>query len=164
MAELAFIASVVQLADIGAGLALNLFSIAESVKSAASDARLIATEVTLFSNSLRAVGKSLDGKLESNNSLKQMVESLMTSCKDIIHELSGYANSLAVQSGHQAKLFGGLKWTFKKPRVNFLRSLLESLKSSMLLLIASIDLTGNEDARRSYFEMYDLWCVQHDQD
>lgn len=154
MAELALLASIVQLADIGAKLSINLFSIAESIRSASADARMIAVEVSLFSASLRSLGKCLDNRLADNRALRETTTCLMTSCKSIVQEVSALASGFdGKPSKSAARLLSGFRWTYKKSRISFLRSSLESLKTTMLLLIASVNLEGtrndnNDDVER----------------
>lgn len=153
MAELAFLASIIQLADIGAKLSINLFSIAESVRSASADARMIAVEVSLFSTSLRSLGRCLENRLADNEALRDTTTSLMTSCKNIVQEVSALASGFdGKPSKTAARLLSGFRWTYKKSRISFLRSSLESLKSTMLLLIASVNLEDTTHTDHSEVE------------
>jgi hypothetical protein len=149
MAELALAASIIQLADIGAKLSLNLFGLADSVRSASSEARLIATEVSLFSHALRSLGKTLEKKLGKNKSSKRIARRILKSCRGIIVELSALADEIEAQHGGMARLVNGFKWTFKRTRVTFLRTSLESLKSTMLLFLASIELAKAQNSKAS---------------
>ncbi|KAK5119969.1 hypothetical protein LTR85_007045 [Meristemomyces frigidus] len=151
MAELGLVASIIGLAGSGAKLALSLYSIADSIGSAGREARIIAAEVSLFSQSLTALSKSLKRRTSQTSKLCETAQVLMVSCHSILEELSELVGELAPAScrvrrrNKMSELIARMKWLFRRPKMAFLRSSIESFKCTLTLLVSSMDLTEADE-------------------
>ncbi|KAK5733004.1 hypothetical protein LTR17_010011 [Elasticomyces elasticus] len=150
MAEvLGLVSAFLTLAGAGARLGMTLYTIADGVGSAGREARLIADEVSLFSQALTALSKSLERKTSQTARLHTIAHELSASCQATLVELSALAEELSLPGGKKRRklpaLVGKIKWMLQKPKVAFLRSSISSFKSTLILLVASMDYTEAVD-------------------
>ncbi|KAK3625329.1 hypothetical protein LTR56_020494 [Elasticomyces elasticus] len=150
MAEvLGLVSAILTLAGAGANLGMTLYTIADGVGSAGREARLIADEVSLFSQALTALSKSLERRTSQSARLHIIAQELSESCQAALVELSALAKDLSLSGGKKRRklpvLVAKIKWMLQKPTVAFLRSSISSFKSTLILLVASMDYTEAVD-------------------
>lgn len=160
MAELGLVASIIALAGTGAKISLTLFAVADSIGSAARDARTIAREISGFSNALAAMSRCLERKTARSEQLREIALVLAEDCKTLLTDMTSLLGELAsVQQagvegnargtrvnsmgssalGRVRSLPARVAWVFQKPKVVFMRSAVESFKSTLVLLVSSMD-------------------------
>ena len=146
MAELGIIASVAQIADLGVRLSLRLYTFGETVASADNSISAISKDVSLTSSVLRELGQTLEkdqqSRLCSQNAL-ETADGIVKECFEIFQSmdksLAKSMSRLGLQNGQRgAKTVAALerlKWPFLQPKMQLLRSNLERLKSTLLLML-----------------------------
>ena len=133
MAEvLAFVASIVAVVDAGLKLSTALYTFADSVYHAKKVLRNIAHDIALTSAVLDELGKLL--KKDSNarlcsNGAFTTAEKAIKECENVYAEI----NVVACKS--MKSKTERLKWPFREARMESLRSNLERLKTTLLLLL-----------------------------
>lgn len=165
MAEVGLVGCIISLAGVGAKLGIQLYAIADGVGSAGREARLIAAEVSVFSHSLTALSKSLRRPTSESSRLQEIAESLLVSCNAVLDQLSEIVCELAPLrpgSGSSrrtvANLLARLKWMLQKPKVVFIRDSIDSFKSTLILLVMSMDFTEALD-RHAPEEIKFVWLI-----
>ena len=73
------------------------------------------------------------------------IENLLTSLKPL-HDEASFSR------------LARLRWLFQKSKVNVLRSMLESLKTTLHLMVSTVDLETARQLHRAPNVMYDLLC------
>jgi hypothetical protein len=132
--------SMIGLAGAGAKLALVLFQIADSIGSAGREARAVATEVSLFSQSLNAVSKCLEKKSDEQKCLKQIALVVTEACKSLLDDLRAVLKHLVFSPRLTLATYcHRVQWILQRPKVNAIRSSVESFKSTLVLLVATMD-------------------------
>lgn len=137
MAEIGLVASVIQLAGFGLKLSISLYSFAETVSSADKDMKHIAKDVSLTSAVLNELGENLKNDrqkgIASDNAIKTARE-VVHECSEVFREID---TALEKGSGKgTGKLsFGKFKWPFLQPKMELLRSNLDRLKSTLILML-----------------------------
>lgn len=132
--------SMVGLAGAGAKLALVLFQIADSIGSAGKEARAVATEVSLFSQSLTAVSRCLEKKSDEQTALRRIALVVTEACESLLDDLRAVLKYLVTSPGSNfAAYCGRVQWILRRPKVNAMRRSVESFKSTLVLLIATMD-------------------------
>jgi hypothetical protein len=141
MAEaVALVASIVGLAGTGAKLALQLYTIADGIGSAGAEARSIAKEITLFSQSLTAVSKSLERDGNADMRLHEIAKAVVEAAEGLVTDLQCLVEDLRPKSTTtMASYVKRIKWVLKKSKVQMMRSSVESFKTTLILLVATID-------------------------
>ena len=81
MAEIGLVGSVIALAGAGAKLCMTLYTIADGVGSAGREARIIASGVAFFSQSLTAVSKILERETSEAARLHDIAQHLIPECQ-----------------------------------------------------------------------------------
>jgi hypothetical protein len=146
MAEIVGLAAgIVSIARAGAKLSTTLYTFAESVSRADKDVSDIAGDVELTANALDGLGKVFGGEnAESivSQTAIQDANSLIKRCEKVFEEISAEVEKRRVEKDGKRSLttFGKFSWPLKEPRVEFLRRRLESLKSSLVLLLHVLQL------------------------
>ncbi|OCT46554.1 hypothetical protein CLCR_01855 [Cladophialophora carrionii] len=147
MAEADLVATIVGIAGAGVKLSITLYTFAETVATASSEIKNVARDVSLTSSVLEQLGAHLeqdeDAKLYSGSAV-ETVKDVMTECEVVFQEIEGV---LAKATDSVAKRWprkGGkvalsamdrLKWPFLQPKMALLRSNLERLKSTLMLVL-----------------------------
>jgi hypothetical protein len=144
MAEIGLAAAIVGLAGAAVKLSMTLFEVADAVGSAGRQARMVATEVSLLSQALRELSRGLKKKISKRRSIEKTTRQLVRSCRRLISDLRTSLQGIAPTEYHTPKFLARVKWLFAKDKVDYVRSSLESLKSTLLLLVASIDFADAE--------------------
>ena len=137
MAEIGIVASVIQLAGAGFKLSVGLYAFAETVSSADKDIKHIAKEVSLTSAVLNELGDSL-----RDDSQKSIIsDNAIRTAGDIVRECSTIFSDINIAlekgagKGTGKFSLGKLKWPFLQPKMDLLRSNLERLKSTLILML-----------------------------
>lgn len=141
MAELGLVASILQIASCGLKLSITLYTFAESVSTADKNIKHIAKDVSLTSAVLHELGISLE------NDKQHMVtsENAIKTAEEVVHECSGIFDDIDITLQKGMKKVRGrlgrlnverLKWPFLQPKMELLRSNLERLKSTLILMLS----------------------------
>ena len=145
MAELGLIGSIISLAGVGAKLGMMLYTIADGVGSAGKEARIIAAEVSIFSQSLTTLSKSLERPVSEAIRFREVAETLIATCRVVVDQLSKLCDDLSPsccltrRRSKIANLGARFEWILQKPKVAFMRDSISSFKTSLVLLVASMD-------------------------
>ena len=152
-------AAVLQLADIGANLAIKLFTIGKQVKNAAGTYEAISKEVSLTSTVLQQLGKNLEGgngdQVHNDASLK-IVNSLIKECETIFAHLRAVIGTRKKQYGSS----GAKSWSewchrlalpYKEKNIETSRARLENLKSLLSIILASLTLAAQVKSSQSRY-------------
>lgn len=156
MAEIGLVASVVQIADTGIKLSITLYTFAETVLTADKSIREIASDVSLTSSVLEELGNNLKkdrkSRLCSENAVRT-AEGIVNECAVIFNEINGTLETAlekikpraGTEKGKGKESHGGrklavaalerLKWPFLQPKMQLLRSNLDRLKSTLVLML-----------------------------
>lgn len=143
MAELGLIASVFQIASCGLKLSITLYTFAETVSAADKNIKHIAKDVSLTSAVLNELGTSLVSEKQrmvtSDNAIKT-AEEVVHECSQVFTEIEATLQKGMKKAGSGKPGLGRLgleklKWPFLQPKMELLRSNLERLKSTLILLL-----------------------------
>ena len=152
MAELGIIASVVQIADVGLRLSIKLCTFGEIVASADRSVISISKDVSLTSGVLKELGQILDSDRETrtfSENAVQTADGIVKECLEVFQEMESMlvkklpalaqGDSEDGRSGHRANkatvMLERLKWGYLQPKLQLLRSNLDRLKSTLLLML-----------------------------
>lgn len=152
MAELGIIASVVQIADVGLRLSIKLYTFGEIVASADRSVISISKDVSLTSGVLKELGQILDSDRETRTfsaNAVQTADGIVKECLGVFQEMeSMLVKKLPIlaqgdtgdgKSGQRANkatvMLERLKWGYLQPKLQLLRSNLDRLKSTLLLML-----------------------------
>lgn len=157
MAEIVgLVASVAQIANNGIKLSITLYTFAETVLRADKLIREIASDVSLTSSVLEELGQNLKkdqkSRLCSQNAVKT-AEGIVKECAAIFNDINGTLETtlekIKPRAGSERNgrdgAHGGrkravaayerLKWPFLQPKMQLLRSNLDRLKSTLVLML-----------------------------
>ena len=152
MAELGIIASVVQIADVGLRLSIKLYTFGEIVASADRSVISISKDVSLTSGVLKELGQILDSDRETRTfspNAVQTADGIVKECLGVFQEMESMlvkklpllaqGDSGDGKSGQRANkatvMLERLKWGYLQPKLQLLRSNLDRLKSTLLLML-----------------------------
>ena len=132
-------ASVIQIAELGARLSVKLFVFSRKIKSADKSIDSISQDIAATGAVLQQLGSELskdeNAELCSNEALattRNLVDSCMSVFKDLESSLDGrFPSSNSVVAGWKRRL----KFPFLEAQIEVLRSNLERLKSSLLVML-----------------------------
>jgi predicted unusual protein kinase regulating ubiquinone biosynthesis (AarF/ABC1/UbiB family) len=132
-------ASVIQVADFGAKLSVQLFAFYRQVKTANETIQLLSNEVAFVSAILRELGESLkeeeSAKLCSDEAF-QTLKRVLDESRDVLRQIERVvsANDQSGKSRMQ-QVAGKVRLALIEPSLNPLKANVERLKSTMLLLL-----------------------------
>ncbi len=143
MAEVGLIASVIQIASTGVKLSITLYSFAETVSTADKSIKDIAKDVSLTSAVLNQLGSNLEqdkqSGVASENAIKTAEDVVRECCevfKDIESTLEkGMKKARSGNFGLGKLGLEALRWPFLQPKMELLRSNLERLKTTLILML-----------------------------
>lgn len=149
MAELGIIASVVQIADVGLRLSIKLYTFGEIVASADRSVISISKDVSLTSGVLKELGQILDKDRETrtfSENAVQTADGIVKECLEVFQEMENILvkkmPGLAKEGGKGGErtkkavvMLERLKWGYLQPKLQLLRSNLDRLKSTLLLML-----------------------------
>jgi hypothetical protein len=139
-------ASIIQVADLGTSLSVKLFSFYRRVKNANETIQLLSNEVALISAILRELGESLKGQEASklcSDEAFQTLKCVLQQCRDVLRQIEKVVcmNEQSSKSRLQ-QVTGKIKLFLLEPSLDPLKTDLERLKSTMLLLLNVIMFAG----------------------
>ncbi len=161
MAEIGAIASIVGLAAVGVQLSQTLYNIGSKIKDVKSNLNRIATHIVLFSSSLKHVGAVLDDNrsLHSPEAVGTAMQ-IVNECQSVFEEIGRMAQMAVSGKGgdaEQEKALGTIgandkkrrmsvlqrvRWHFEQPKVDCLLAQLEHLKTTLSLMIQTLNLAA----------------------
>lgn len=146
MAELALIASIVQIADTGYRLSLKLYTTGEAISSADRAIITISKDISLTSTVLKELGQILgrdEDEKESicSDNLVQTAGNTVKECLEVFEELDKMIlkNMPNLSQGNKATratmAMERLKWPFIQPRIQLLKGSLDMLRANISLML-----------------------------
>ncbi|KAF2111373.1 hypothetical protein BDV96DRAFT_181880 [Lophiotrema nucula] len=138
-------ASLITLAGTGAKLAGTLFKVANIIRSAECEARVLAADIQIFSASLTQLSKVLELSHPATNQLRDITVVLINACQALNEELNiRIGDPLPYTSKRRfftmEMLSLRFRWLIHGEKVAFLKSLIDSFKFTTLLLVSTMDL------------------------
>lgn len=138
-------ASVLQIAELGGRLSVKLFTFGRKIKNADKNIDSISQEIAATGAVLQQLGNTL----EKDDQRKLCSDEAVTTARDLVAEchkvFSELEDSLDGRSS-SSKLVSiwknRLKYPFLEPQIDLLRSNLERLKSSLLVMLNILVLAG----------------------
>ncbi|KXG52216.1 uncharacterized protein PGRI_085000 [Penicillium griseofulvum] len=134
------VASIVQVADLGAKISVNLCSFYRTVKNANNSMRSLSNDVSLTCSVLHELGKALeqdsDTKICSSGAFST-TQDILKECREVFEKIDSGIEKREQEKGTNRRLRGAQKFTlgFQGPDLDLLKSNLERLKSTMLLML-----------------------------
>jgi Fungal N-terminal domain of STAND proteins len=136
-------ASVLQIADLGGQLSIKLFTFSRKIKNADKNIDSISKDIAATGAVLQQLGKELQKDTELRLCSSEAVataKSLVSDCNNVFIELDqALSNKKSIGNGTSHKLVTGwknrIKYPFLEAHVEMLRSTLERLKSSLLVML-----------------------------
>jgi hypothetical protein len=148
---LGIVASVIQIADVGARLSVKLCTFAHKIKNADANIKFISTDVALTCNVLRELGDNLKkderSKLCGEGAVRT-AEGVVRECQRVFEELDGCIDGNRTgdeekeKKGLMKRIGRGVRFTVAESQIELLRSNLERLKSTLLLMLNVIIYAG----------------------
>jgi hypothetical protein len=138
-------ASIITLAGTSAQLARTLLKVANIIESAEYEARLIAADISVFSCSLAQLRKLLELASPETDKLREITIVLIAACTTLIEDLTLLiGDPLPHNPTRRAFIMPVLRlrfrWLMNGPRVMFVKSMVDSFKTTILLLVSTMDL------------------------
>ena len=147
MAEIGVVASIVQIADIGLRLSLRLYTFGETVASADGSVSAISNDISFTSSILKELGHALEDDkagICSDNAIKT-AEAVVQECSKAFQEMDDLllkkvpylrvqATSLEKKS-RATVILERLRWPTIKGKIECLRSNLDRMKSTLMLML-----------------------------
>lgn len=143
MSGIEVIASIIALAGTGIKCSMALFDLADRIGSAGEEVRMVASELTLFSNVPEAVRVAFEDKERyyCTPAAYELVAQVVQHCNLVVEDMGNVVSSLEKEyQGDFPSLdwTNRVKWTFKRSRVQVKRQTLESCKSTLHLLLTTL--------------------------
>ena len=146
MAELALLASIVQIADTGYRLSLKLYTTGEAISSADRAIVTISKDISLTSTVLKELGHILGRDEDENDricsdNLIQTAGNSVNECLEVFEELDKMIlkNMPNLSQGNKATratmAMERLKWPFIQPRIQLLKGSLDMLRANISLML-----------------------------
>ena len=133
MAEIALVASVIQVAGFGAAVAKNLYDAADVMIHANQQILALAKHVSQFTAVLKRMGEVLDAeKANCSKKVLRDIGSIKHSCEKTFKEIKA-----TVKSKH-FRHFIPVKWIFKRTKAMELESRLDSHQSMLQCIITTL--------------------------
>lgn len=140
-------ASILQIAEIGGQLSIKLCTFCHKVKNADKNLQNLSNDVALTSNVLRHLGDSLEqdkqGQLYSKHALNT-AQDVLGECTKVFEEIG---DAIDCPDGNSTKhkvsrVVTKIGFVLREPQLDVLKSNLERLKSTMLLMLNVIMYAG----------------------
>ncbi|KAF2492949.1 hypothetical protein BU16DRAFT_529203 [Lophium mytilinum] len=150
MAELiGLTASIIGIAGAGVKLSTTLYTFAESSSRADQDITDIAGDVALTANVLDSVGNVLkeeDTRCLASKAALNDAENILKRCETVfgdIRQVVEKRTKIGKDGKKSITTLGRLAWPLKEQRVELMRRRLDSLKTSLLLLLKVLSFAGD---------------------
>ncbi|KAG8531913.1 uncharacterized protein KY384_003549 [Bacidia gigantensis] len=158
MAELALVASIVQVADIGVRLSLRLYAFGETVASADRSILAISKDVSLTSSVLKELGQTFNedaDRVRSDNAIRT-AEGAARECSSVFQEMDDMLLKKVpiLQGGNVDKasrskiVLERLRWPMIKDKIELLNCNLDRIKSTLTLMLMVIIYARQASSRR----------------
>ncbi|KAL8761067.1 MAG: hypothetical protein Q9184_002773 [Pyrenodesmia sp. 2 TL-2023] len=146
MAEFAIVATIIQIADVGLRLSLRLYTFGETIASADRTIISISKDISLTSSVLKELGHNLEkdkqAQICSENAIKT-AEDVVQECLKVFQEIDGMleksiastSQSGTTRAKWTSAVVGKFRWPFLQPKMQLLRSNLDKLKATLLLML-----------------------------
>lgn len=145
MAELALLASIVQVADVGLRLSLRLYTFGETVASADRSILSISKDVSFTSSVLKELGRVFEddrAHIHSDNATKT-AEAVVRECSDVFQEMDGLLlkkvpdlkPGLMTKKARAGAMLKRLRWPLIKGKIELLNCKLDRMKSTLTLML-----------------------------
>ncbi len=135
-------ASVLQIADLGARLSVNLFTFTRKVKNADKHIDLISQDIAGTGAVLQLLGKELEkdeGIRLCKTEAITHARSLVDDCHKIFKEINDAIDGSGKTGGAGFKMIIGLKqrlkYPFLEPQIDLLKAKLERLKADLMVML-----------------------------
>lgn len=142
---LGIVASVIQIADVGARLSVKLLTFSHKVKNADANIKNISNDVALTCSVLRELGENLKKDEQSrlcNENAVKTAEGVVKECMRVFEDLDGALDGKLTADDEKKSLFKkigrGVKFSLVEPQIELMRSNLERLKSTLHLMLQVI--------------------------
>ncbi|KAI4661485.1 uncharacterized protein J4E88_010979 [Alternaria novae-zelandiae] len=138
-------ASLITLAGTSAQLARTLLQVANVIKSAEYEARLIAADISVFSNSLTQLSTVVDLPHPKTEKLREITVFLIAACSTLIEDMKMLIGE-PIQKDPRRRAFTmplirfRFRWMKIGPKVMFVKSLVDSFKTTILVLVSTMNL------------------------
>lgn len=154
------VASIIQLADVGAKLSVKLCSFYRTVKVANQSLEGLSSDVSLTCSILNELGKVLEQDEQAKICSKQAfctAQEVLTECKAVFQKIEGALEKYEQETEPNPIRRGARKISaaFAKPDLDVLKSNLERLKTTTLLMLHVIMYAG--DLRK--YAVFGHWAV-----
>jgi hypothetical protein len=138
-------ASILTLAGASAQLARTLLKVANIIESAEYEARLIAADISVFSSSLAQLRKVLDLVCPETDKLREITVVLISACTTLIEDLTLLiGDPIPLNSARRAfpmpLLRLRFRWLMNGSKIMFVKSMVDSFKTTIILLVSTMDL------------------------
>ena len=151
MAEVGAVTTIIQVADVGLRLSTTLFVFAETVANADKAVNSISKDVSLTSSVLKELANILqkdNGPQAYSNTAVASAVAVVRECSDVFQEVENILIEKLPKLSSRRKdktsrttvALERLKWPYLQPKINLLRSNLDRLKSSLLVILNVISL------------------------
>ncbi|RMZ69556.1 mapkkk cascade kinase regulator ste50 [Pyrenophora seminiperda CCB06] len=143
-------ASIIQIAGAGAQLSIALYNYAISAANADPEIKDIAVDIELTSHVLEDMGKLFeteDAKSIVSKRALQHANNIIKKCENVFDEMSELINKgrkTGKDGQKKLSIIGKIAWPMKHSRVELHRKRLESLKSSLALLLGVLQLAQEQ--------------------
>lgn len=149
-----FVASVIGVAAVGVKLSRTLYTIGGRAAGAKHNINRIATNITLFSSSLKHVGHVLgDSQSLHTPEAAETVQQIMDQCERLFEEIARMASGsrnprdshsliAANDSKIRMTILNRIRWSFEQPKVEGLLAQLEYLKTTLCIVIQTLSLAA----------------------
>ena len=146
MAELAAVASIIQIADVGFRLSVKLFAFAETVASADKAIIFTSKDVSLTSSVLKEVGQVLRKDQTSRTYSPEAIKTataIVTECSEVFTEMErvlvekvpNISSNRGDRTSRATMALERFKWPYWQPKLQLLRSNLDRLRSTLLVML-----------------------------
>lgn len=129
---LSIAASVLTVSGVGITLSSKLYPLISDLRGAPRQIEDVASDIKLFSCALKELGGVLDSqqRVHSRNFV-DVVGEIVARCQKTFKEIE----EVITEKKGDSSFFNRLKWFFQKENVKSLRATLESLRSTLLVML-----------------------------
>jgi hypothetical protein len=149
MAEISAVASIIGVAGAGARLSLLLYEFASTVAPARGEIISVGHDISLSSAVLKQVASVLDNQKAARFSTTalgttlEIVERCLVIFQEIDSDVRGLMKERADDkiSSVTLNFIAKVKWTFKRSEVRLLQGTLDSMKTTLQLMLTMLDIS-----------------------
>ena len=146
MAELAAVASIIQIADVGFRLSVKLFAFAETVASADKAIVVTSKDVSLTSSVLKEVGEVLRKDQTFRTYSPEAIKTataIVTECSEVFQEMDrvlvekipNISSRRGDKTSRATMALERFKWPYWQPKLRLLQTNLDRLRSTLLVML-----------------------------